>query len=174
MILGIDPGSKVTGYGLLCTANKSGPCALDWGLIAPPANTPLNERIGLMAESVEALIKRYRPAAIAVESQFIHLNPQSALKLGLVRGAILFAAKKENVASFEYSPALVKKRSSGSGRATKQQMIIFIASTLQIEPDQLTADSADALATAYCHWRQAMRSELFSAPQALSTSASSP
>ncbi len=174
MILGIDPGSKVTGYGILCTANKSSPCALDWGLIIPPATAPLNERIGLMAESVEALIKRHRPAVIAVESQFIHLNPQSALKLGLVRGAILFAAKKENVTSFEYSPALIKKRSSGSGRATKQQMIIFMASTLQIDPAQLTADSADALATAYCHWRQTTHSELFSAAQSLSASASSP
>ncbi len=153
MILGIDPGSRITGYGLL-SVNSNALTAVDWGHIAPPASTSLAERIGIMAETVRALLKHFNPQALAIESQFVHLNPQSALKLGLVRGAILFAARLENVACFEYSPALIKKRCSGSGRACKQKMVHFIASTLAVQPEQLGFDAADALAAAYCHWRQ--------------------
>lgn len=154
MILGIDPGSRIAGYGIIQAGDDHQLTAIDWGIITPPTTIPLNERIGLMAESIQALIRRYSPSAVAIESQFIHLNPQSALKLGLVRGAILLAARNENVASFHYSPSIIKKRASGSGRASKQQMLTFMASTFDIDPIELTFDSADALATAYCHWRE--------------------
>lgn len=153
MILGIDPGSRVTGYGLICSAR--GPLrAVDWGYIAPPLTAPLAERIGLIAEGIQGLLEKFQPAELAIEAQFIHLNPQSALKLGLVRGAILFAARLCGIQSFEYSPALIKKRCSGCGRASKLQIRHFMASTLQIDSAHLTSDAADALATALCHLRQ--------------------
>lgn len=154
IILGIDPGSRITGYGVLSAHSGGALRAVDWGQIAPPPTSPLPERIGLIAESLQGLLKHFNPQALAIESQYVHLNPQSALKLGLVRGAILFAAHLGNVASFEYTPALVKKRCSGNGRASKQQMVHFIASTLDIDSAQLGFDAADALAVAFCHWRQ--------------------
>lgn len=153
MILGIDPGSRVTGYGLICSAGGS-LRAVDWGYIAPPLTAPLPERIGLIAEGIQGLLAQFQPTEVAIEAQFVHLNPQSALKLGLVRGAILFAARLCGIQSFEYSPALIKKRCSGCGRASKLQIRHFVASTLHIDSSQLTFDAADALATAFCHWRQ--------------------
>lgn len=153
MILGIDPGSRVTGYGLICSAGGS-LRAVDWGYIAPPLTAPLQERIGLIAEGIQGLLTQFQPTEVAIEAQFVHLNPQSALKLGLIRGAILFAARLCGIQSFEYSPALIKKRCSGCGRANKVQIRHFVANTLQIPSSQLTFDAADALATAFCHWRQ--------------------
>jgi crossover junction endodeoxyribonuclease RuvC len=159
-ILGIDPGLRITGYGLLDAAGQ----ALDWGCICPPVKAPLEERLYIVASSVEELIERFSPSALSVEMQFVHLNPQSALKLGMVRGALLFLAQKKGLKVAQYSPSSIKKACTGRGKAHKTQMQYFISQRLSICLSQLPEDAADALAAALCYLQDPLISLLPSKP----------
>lgn len=150
VILGIDPGTRITGYGVI---SKEGNTlrALDYGCIRPPPDAKLSERYLIIHESLDQLIQTYGPDAIVVETQYVHKNPQSALKLGMARGMVLLSARKKRIPIYEYSPARVKKAVVGNGRASKEQIQGMMKMRLQLaqipEPD----DPADALALAVCH-----------------------
>lgn len=149
VILGIDPGTKVTGYGIIqIEGHRYLP--IDYGCIRPPANYKLSERYLVIFEGIAQLLERYQPTALVIETQFVQKNVQSAIKLGMARGVAIIAAKKRGMPIFEYAPTQAKLAVVGSGLANKYQvqgMIQRLLSLSQPPPE----DAADALALAICH-----------------------
>ena len=132
IILGIDPGTRITGYGLI-RLNGSLIEPLDFGCIKPPPTLPLEQRYRILFDGVEALIERFSPTAIAVESQFVLKNVQSALKLGMAKGMVLLAAARKNIEVAEYTPTKAKLAVVGNGGASKSQVQHMIAALLHLQ-----------------------------------------
>lgn len=154
IILGIDPGTCVTGYALLrCHSTRMEP--LDFGCIRPPRQYKLSDRYLILFESIEELIAQYQPSHLAVETQFVshaHWNVQTALKLGMAQGAAIIAAKRGGLQVFRYAPAEAKKTVVGNGQASKHQVQGMVKMLLTL-PEEPPEDAADALALAICHGR---------------------
>ena len=150
IILGIDPGTQVSGYGVIAIQNHSY-LPLDYGCIRPPPRFKLSERYLVIFESVEELIEKYNPSALVVEMQFMYKNAQSALKLGMARGAVMIAAKRKGLPIFEYAPTVAKKAVVGTGRASKHQVQRMVQHLLKLATPPQPEDAADALALAICH-----------------------
>jgi crossover junction endodeoxyribonuclease RuvC len=147
-ILGIDPGSQRTGYGVIQCDGASSK-SLVHGCIAAGSGGSLNERLRRIFEGVQALIDRFRPDEIAIERVFVNRNVESALKLGHARGAALCAVPSATPV-FEYTPRAVKLAVVGFGGAEKTQVAHMIRALLTLE-EKLSADASDALAVAVCH-----------------------
>ena len=149
IILGIDPGTRVSGYGII-QVRGSFYDVLDYGCIRSPTNYELFDRYYILFESVESLLLKYHPEAVVVETQYVNKNVQSALKVGMARGAVIIAARKNGKDMFEYSPSTAKKAVVGHGNASKQRVQIMVQKrlSLQVLPPE---DAADALALAICH-----------------------
>ncbi len=103
IIIGIDPGTTVTGYGIIKVDHPSY-FAVDYGCIRPPANLKLSDRYLIIFESLDELLDKYRPDVLVVETQYVNKNVQSAIKLGMARGISIVAAKRKGLPVFEYSP----------------------------------------------------------------------
>ena len=147
-ILGIDPGSRRTGYGIV-SYDGSQARFIECGCITTKSTTPPN-RLGEIFSGVELLIKEYRPHEVAIEQVFVSKNAQSALKLGQARGAALVAAVKAELPVHEYAARLVKQSVVGTGRASKAQVQHMVQVVLALSA-QPSSDAADALAIALCH-----------------------
>lgn len=148
-ILGIDPGSNITGYGLIETQG-SRTLYLDGGCIRTPAGRPLAERLKTIFEAVHELISRHRPDEVAVEQIFMHRNADAALKLGQARGAAICAIAVHDLAVSEYAPRAIKLAVVGHGGAAKEQVQHMVRALLKLSAAP-QADAADALAVALCH-----------------------
>ena len=149
IILGIDPGTRVTGYGVIRhLGHVSEP--IDFGCVRPPAHLPLHERYKIIFEGVERIIEQFSPHAIAIESQFVMKNAQSALKLGMAKGMVLLAAARHKIPLFEYAPRKAKLAVVGRGGATKSQVQKMIQMLLKLPKLPEPEDAADALALAIC------------------------
>ncbi len=147
-VLGIDPGSRITGYGLIRVDGGS-PAFVAAGRIRPPAGA-MPARLGRIYGDVTELIATYGADVLAIEDVFLAHNAQSALKLGQARGVAIAAAVAANLEVFEYSARTVKKAVVGTGRATKAQVQHMVRVLLNL--GGLPApDAADALAIAICH-----------------------
>lgn len=149
IILGVDPGTRITGYGVICIQNQIY-TPMDYGCIRPPLRFKLSERYLVIFDSIEELIEKYQPTALVVEMQFMYKNAQSALKLGMARGTIMVAAKKKGLPVFEYAPTVAKRAVSGNGRASKFQVQGMVQRILKLASPP-HEDAADALALAICH-----------------------
>ena len=150
IILGIDPGTRVTGYGLVVFEGNA--CrAIDYGCIRPPPTLKLSEKYLILFNAIEELIERFGPVAMAVETQYVQKNVQSAIKLGMARGAAIIAAKRKGLSVFEYAPTKAKLAVVGRGGASKQQVVGMIRALLRLPSTHLPEDAADALALAICH-----------------------
>lgn len=150
IILGIDPGTRITGYGII--AHKpSGISPLDFGCIRPPLRLNSHERYLVIYEGIEKLIERYQPHALAIETQFVHKNVQSALKLGIARGMAILAALKKKIPIYEYAPKKTKLAVVGHGSASKHQVQRMVQILLSLSELPKPEDAADALAIAICH-----------------------
>jgi crossover junction endodeoxyribonuclease RuvC len=149
IILGIDPGSRITGYGII---SKEGNRLIhvDNGAIFTQSATDFPQRLQQIFAGLSTIIEQYRPEAVAVESVFLAKNAQSALKLGQARGAAIVAAVCVGLSVFEYSALQVKQAVVGSGRAEKQQVQHMIKVLLNL-PEIAQEDASDALAVAVCH-----------------------
>jgi crossover junction endodeoxyribonuclease RuvC len=145
-ILGIDPGTLITGYGVIRSASE----ALDFGCIRPPAKLPLEQRYKIIFDGVEALIEKHKPDAIAVESQFVLRNAQSSIKLGMAKGMVFLAAARAQIPVFEYAPKKAKLAVVGKGQASKFQVQKMIQNLLRLPTLPEPEDAADALALAIC------------------------
>jgi len=157
-ILGIDPGSRYTGFGVLDFDGDT-PSYVASGTIKSPDGT-FPERLRKIYESVGQIVEQYRPAIVSIESVFMARNAGSALKLGHARSAALCATFAYDVDVFEYSPREIKQAVVGTGAATKEQVQHMIVSLLQLDGSP-AADAADALAAAICHAnRRRMRAHL--------------
>jgi crossover junction endodeoxyribonuclease RuvC len=149
-ILGIDPGSVVTGYGLI--EGQAGRMThVENGGIFPPPKRPLSERIFYLFDQVQSLLHKFTPEAVAIEDIFIAKNVSSTLKLGHARGAIMVAVAKAGLPVFEYTALQVKQAVTGYGRADKEQIQKMIRVLLKL-PDTAFKDASDALAVAVCHY----------------------
>ena len=150
VILGIDPGTSVTGYGIIKTDLYQF-SALDFGCIRPPAKLPLPERYLIIHEGIDHLLDCYPVDAIAIESQFVGKNVQSALKLGMAKGSAMLAGTKRKIPIFEYAPRQAKLAVVGNGGAEKHQVQLMIQLLLHLKEVPEPEDAADALALAICH-----------------------
>jgi crossover junction endodeoxyribonuclease RuvC len=148
-ILGIDPGSRVTGYGVIATnGHEIGFIAC--GTIRTAADPVFSRRLLTIFQDLCEVITIHRPEVAAVEDMFLDRNPSSALKLGHARGAAVVAALHNNLAVFDYSARKVKQAVAGYGQAEKGQVQHMVRSLLEL--DQVPSkDAADALAVAICH-----------------------
>ena len=149
IVLGVDPGSRVTGYGLVEKSGNQITC-LHSGTFATSLNRPFFERIYEIFQSMTEIMNRFRPEEMAIEDLFFHKNVESALKIGHARGAVLIAAVQNKVKIFEYSPLEIKKSVVGYGRATKEQVRSMTQVILKMKTLP-PLDASDALATAICH-----------------------
>lgn len=148
-IIGIDPGTLHTGFGIIEKIGNSYN-VIDYGVISPPKSMALEKRYCVIYSAVEHLLNKYKPQALAIETQFVHKNVQSAIKLGMARGVCVLAAAQKDILVKEFAPTLVKKAVVGKGHAIKSQMVRMVKLILNIESD-LKEDAADALAIAICH-----------------------
>ena len=147
-ILGIDPGSRITGYGILELRGNQFVC-LSNGCIRTQQDTLAN-RLKHIHLGIDELIANYAPQELAIESVFVHRNVDSALKLGQARGTAITCAALQALSVNEYSPAEIKKAVVGRGNAAKAQVQHMVAAILGLHKT-IQADAADALAVAICH-----------------------
>lgn len=148
-ILGIDPGSGCTGYGVIKNDNNRHIHVAN-GSIRPPSQTSTSNRLHYIYENILALIKQYSPRHLVIEKVFVGKNALSALKLGQARSCALIAAAATCIPVFEYSPREIKQAVTGYGTAVKSQIQHMITCLLQIDKKP-AQDAADALAIALCH-----------------------
>jgi crossover junction endodeoxyribonuclease RuvC len=147
-ILGIDPGSINTGYGII-ESKGNHTKHVENGVIKIKGET-LADKLKIINVEITAIIKKFQPDEIAIEKVFVHRNADSALKLGQARGAAITACTMHDIPLFEYSANQVKKACVGKGHAAKEQVQHMIKILLCLEKIPLT-DAADALAIAICH-----------------------
>jgi crossover junction endodeoxyribonuclease RuvC len=150
IIIGIDPGTQVTGYGVI-RCSSAQPEAIDFGCIRPPKQFLTHKRYLALFNGINQLLDQYRPHALAVETQFVYKNAQSALKLGMARGMAILAATLRNIPIFEYAPRKAKLAVVGNGAASKVQVQKMIQLLLRLPSLPTPEDAADALAIALCH-----------------------
>jgi crossover junction endodeoxyribonuclease RuvC len=149
-VLGIDCGSRVTGYGVIDSDGAD--CVfVRCGAIRSRASDPMPERLKSIYAGIIEVIRELQPDAAAFESLFYATNAQSALKLGHVRGVSIFAAAEANLSVFEYSPLEVKSAVTGYGRAEKPQVQQMVRALLKLPTPPEPYDVLDALAVAICH-----------------------
>jgi len=156
VILGIDPGSRITGYGLVGMERRQA-VHLAHGCIEV-GEFPFAERLCRIFDALTAVLAAYRPQEAAIEKVFMNRNVESALKLGQARGAALVAVSKAGIEVHEYSPNEIKQAIVGRGHADKAQVQHMVKALLSL-PELPRADAADALAIALCHAhsRQSLR-----------------
>jgi crossover junction endodeoxyribonuclease RuvC len=147
IVLGIDPGSRRCGYGVVAR-DGSRLRVVECGVLAP-GDLPMADRLGRILDGLDALIARARPAEVSVEQVFSGASARSALVLGQARGVALAAAARAGLRVFEYAPSQVKLAFTGNGRAGKEQMLRTARALLGVEAR--LSDEADALALAVCH-----------------------
>jgi crossover junction endodeoxyribonuclease RuvC len=160
MIIGIDPGTAITGYGVVAIGEK-GLSLIDFGCIRPPVKYKLSDRYKILFEGISSLIVKYQPIAMAAENQFVSkLNLQAGMKVGMARGVSTLAATLAGIETFIYPPKSVKLAATGTGNATKQQVQWMIQQYFRLKELPKPEDAADALAVAICHYHAMQTSTL--------------
>lgn len=149
-VMGIDPGSNCTGYGIVEEV-KGQLRGVHWGGIRSPARQAFPKRLKLIYNELVRVIHDFAPDVVAVEDLFFANNAKSALKLGQTRGATLLAAVNEDLPVAEYSPLEVKQAVVGYGRADKVQVRDMVSALLALKEKPEPFDASDALAVAICH-----------------------
>ena len=149
LVLGVDPGSRVTGYGLVQKAKGNLTC-IHAGTIRPSANIPFYGRIYEIFQAMSKIMTAHRPEEMAVEDIFFAKNVKSSLKIGHARGAVLIAAVQCGIKIYDYTPLEIKNAVVGYGRAPKEQVRSMVQVILRLK-DIPDLDASDALATAICH-----------------------
>jgi crossover junction endodeoxyribonuclease RuvC len=152
IILGIDPGTALMGYGLV-NETDAGLELVAYGALSTQARTSLPSRLLSLYQQLKLVIEEYNPAEMAVEELFFNKNTTTAIGVGQARGVALLAAAQYNMQFFEYTPLQVKQSLVGYGRATKDQIQQMVRLTLNLEENPKPDDAADALAIAICHCR---------------------
>jgi len=149
IILGVDPGTRVIGYGAVVIARD--PRLLASGVLRAEGKASVPQRLGWLGRMLEELFARLRPRTIVVEQAFSARNVQSALRIGESRGVVLAAAAKSGAEVVQYAPAAAKKALTGNGGASKEQVARMVSIALALEKPPSPLDATDALALALAH-----------------------
>lgn len=150
LILGIDCGSQVTGYGVIESEGRV-QRSVGYGAIRVPKGRDLAERLRIIADGIDEVVERFGPVEAAVEDVFHHLNARSSLVLAHVRGAALLSVARAGLPVATYAPSQVKMSVVGYGNADKQQVRQMVSVLLGVREEVKPLDISDALAVAYCH-----------------------
>lgn len=154
VVLGIDPGTRVLGWGAVLAVPRA-PRLLACGVLTARARDGIALRLGALAEQLEELLGSVKPSVVAVETAFTALNVKSALRIGEARGLVLAAAGRRGVAVDEIAPATAKRSVLGNGRATKEQVASMVPKLLGVSDElEVPLDATDALALALAHLRR--------------------
>lgn len=154
IILGVDPGIKITGYGAIKVGGDNQPQLLTFGHIQTNAKSTLSERLHQIYTGLESVIKETNPDIMVVENIFYSENVKTAIIMGHARGAILIAGMNSGCDIAEYSPREVKQSVVGNGGAAKEQVRYMVKQLLRTNEDIRPDDASDALAVALCHWQK--------------------
>ena len=150
IILGIDPGIAIVGWGVIRFENSKS-TALDYGSVMTGPELSVEERLEIIYDRLDSIIKKYRPDAVSVEELFWNTNQKTGIIVAEARGTILLCARKNGIDIFEYTPLQVKQSVTGYGRAEKKQIISLVTMMLGLDAPPKPDDTADALALALCH-----------------------
>jgi crossover junction endodeoxyribonuclease RuvC len=150
VVLGIDPGTANTGYGVVARQGAR-LVALDGGVIETTARTDPGERLALIFDRIDGLLNEYSPDALAVEDLYFGANARSAFAVGQARGVVILAAGRRGIPCHSYTPQQVKGAVCGSGRAGKEQVQRMVQALLSLSELPRPDHAADALAVAICH-----------------------
>ncbi|MGL4348626.1 MAG: crossover junction endodeoxyribonuclease RuvC [Chlamydiales bacterium] len=154
IVLGLDPGTKITGYGIV-QKEASSLILLDYGAIIVPSKLSLADKCYWVFHKIEYLLQRYNPISVAIEGQFVGLNVQATLKIAMAKTSALVACGKVKIPVAEYSPTAIKLAVTGNGRSTKTQVSCMVRTLLQCELPDSPHDITDAIAIAICHLQRA-------------------
>ena len=150
IIIGVDPGTNFTGYGLI-EHEKNTFTKIHHGLIKLPSTKSLPQKLEIIYDELDRVIKSYKPDEFSIETAFYGKNVQSAMKIGYARGVSLLVAVHNNLPASEYSPREIKKSVVGNGAASKEQVFFMISTLLNLKNVKMRFDESDALAVALCH-----------------------
>ncbi len=153
IIMGIDPGTQIMGYGIIKVAGKS-LSIVNYGVIYLKKYTNQALKLKKISERTTELIKEYQPDEMALEAPFYSNNIQVALKLGRAQGVAMAAALIREIPITEYAPRKIKQSVTGSGEASKEQVAAMLKQILHFEDDTALLDATDALGVAVCHYFQ--------------------
>jgi crossover junction endodeoxyribonuclease RuvC len=148
-ILGIDPGSRITGYGII-ESDKGQLCFVACGVVRTTPGYPFSIRLNEIFDGINEVVQLHCPTIAAIEDVFLSSNPRSALKLGQARGAAVVAAMQNGLSVSDYSPRKIKQAIAGYGQAEKEQVQHMVRVLLGLKGSP-SSDAADALAVAICH-----------------------
>jgi crossover junction endodeoxyribonuclease RuvC len=151
LVLGIDPGTATTGYGLVRETPEGGLDVVDFGVILTPKDASPDERLLMLYNQLTKIILLHQPESGAVEKLFFSRNVTTAIAVGQARGVTLLAMAQHKMTVAEYTPLEVKQAISGYGRADKHQVQVMVQAILSLKEMPQPDDAADALAIAICH-----------------------
>ena len=151
IVLGVDPGTAATGYGVVARQRDGAVSLVECGVVRTRAATELPARLLEIYEGIGEVLERARPDAVAVEGVFYARNVRTTVVLGHARGVVLLAAAARAIPVVEYAPAEVKNAVAGTGRAAKGQVQYMVQRLLRLKTPPTPADAADAVAVALCH-----------------------
>jgi crossover junction endodeoxyribonuclease RuvC len=149
IVLGIDPGSRKTGYGVIA-GTQAGYRVVGCGLVRPRASATLHDRIAQLCAGIDEVVVLMKPECVALETAFVGRNVRSALVLGQVRGAVLATVLKHGLPVREYAPREIKLAVTGTGSARKEQVAAMLSRLLDLGSEPKPLDVTDALGIAYC------------------------
>ncbi len=150
IILGIDPGTAITGWGII-KEDKKGIEMVAYGCIETSKDKTDVQRLKETANDLEAIIKEYQPDEMAIEELFFFKNLKTAIKVAQSRGVLMYVTAQNKVSVDEYTPLQIKQALTGYGRADKKQMQLMVQQVLKLKDIPKPDDAADALAVAVCH-----------------------
>ncbi len=150
IILGVDPGTIITGFGIIDSVKKE-ISFKESGIIKPSPKDDLPNKLKYIYKELNLLIKKFNPDVFCIETAFYGKNVQSAMKIGYVRGVAMVVAANNNIVTAEYSPREIKKAVVGNGAASKEQVEYMIRNLLSLKKEKIKYDETDALAAAVCH-----------------------
>jgi crossover junction endodeoxyribonuclease RuvC len=153
IILGIDPGTITTGYGVI-EAEDDEATLVDCGALTASERSPIGERLSYIYRGLVEIIARFNPDVVAIESPFVAKSVKAALSIGRAQAIAILAAAEGKIPSHEYSPAEVKQRVANYGASSKEQVQAMVKLQLNLAETPHPADAADALAVALCHLRK--------------------
>lgn len=161
VILGIDPGLAIVGYGVINTL-KGNSSVIDYGVINTPKEDSVPTRLEKIYKGMLGLIEKYNPDCIAIEELFFNTNTTTGINVAQARGVVLLACKQKGLKMFEYTPLQIKQALTGYGKAEKKQIQFMVARLLNLKAVPKPDDAADGLAVALTHAQTARLGGLFS------------